>query len=351
MAYHVECYTKLTGKTPKGAPAKYSTKCDDPACDRMINAGDSITWTRRGSAVSTDSADEKTTATAPKGSMTALAAMLADDMRDLLGLTDLSALADEIASKVQTTVTIEIKRPEIQDPEKLGVQHRQFQRLLDMVIAGVNVYLPGPAGSGKTHASAAVARALGVKFHFTGAVKDEFGLLGFRTATGDTVRTPFREAFEHGGVFLFDEFDASDPNAIVSMNAALDNGVCAFPDGVIAKHPDFRLIAAANTFGLGATSEYVGRNRLDAATLNRFAFLSWDYDTDLETQISGNVTWAKRVQTIRARAREKGLKVLITPRATIMGAKLLAVGIPQSDVETSVIRGAMTDDQWSSIAA
>lgn len=114
-------------------------------------------------------------------------------------------------------------------PVQLGVVHRKAKDLITILDCGENVYLYGPAGSGKTTGAAQAAKALGLEFYFTGKLSDEYGLLGFKNATGETVRTPFREAYEHGGLFLFDEYDGSNPNAVVAMNAALANKICSFP--------------------------------------------------------------------------------------------------------------------------
>ena len=48
------------------------------------------------------------------------------------------------------------------------------------------------------------------------------------------------------------------------------------------------ILAAANTWGRGGDQQYVGRNQLDAATLDRFVLstLHVDYDTDLERDIA-----------------------------------------------------------------
>ena len=53
------------------------------------------------------------------------------------------------------------------------------------------------------------------------------------------------------------------------------------------RHPETILIAAANTIGRGADAQYVGRNQLDAATLDRFilAMIRVDYDPALECHI------------------------------------------------------------------
>src|SRR5690606_7558053 len=98
-----------------------------------------------------------------------------------------------------------------------------------MVAAGVNVWLAGPAGSGKTTAAEQVAKALKLKFYFNGAIDTEYKLSGFVDAHGRIVSTAFREAYTNGGVYLFDEVDASLPSATLAFNAALANGQCDFP--------------------------------------------------------------------------------------------------------------------------
>ena len=66
-------------------------------------------------------------------------------------------------------------------------------------------------------------------------------------------------------MFLFDDFDASDPVAAVEANEPLANGTCAVLDGMIPRHPDTITILTANTWGHGATNDYVGRMKQDGA--------------------------------------------------------------------------------------
>jgi MoxR-like ATPase len=157
-------------------------------------------------------------------------------------------------------------------------------------------------------------------------------LLGFIDAAGKYHRTPFREAYEFGGVYMFDEVDGSDNSALLALNAALANGSATFPDAVIRRHPDCIILASANTWGLGATAEYVGRAKIDAAFLSRFPVrFSWTYDEELEQEISGNDQFARRVQRARAKAKAAGLKVLIDPRASQAGAALIAAGFTSQE--------------------
>ena len=153
-----------------------------------------------------------------------------------------------------------------------------------------------------------------------------------------------------GGVFLWDEVDASNPAALVAFNAAIENGECAFPDATIEKHAHCYFVAAANTYGTGATHEYVGRTKLDAATLDRFVMLDWDTDEALELAIAGNTAWTRYVQAVRAAVKAAGIKHLVTPRASIRGNELLKIGVSVDTVVRGVVRKGLSDDQWNNIA-
>ena len=113
----------------------------------------------------------------------------------------------------------------------------------------LNVWLTGPAGTGKTTAAKYCANAFGLKFYFCGSIDTEYKLTGFIDAQGRCINTAFRTAYQEGGVFLFDECDSSLPAALLAFNAALANGEAAFPDAIVSRHPDFICIAAAKIHG------------------------------------------------------------------------------------------------------
>ena len=225
----------------------------------------------------------------------------------------------------------------------LGLQHFQFPDLVKMVTTGLNIFLVGPAGSGKTTAAINVAKALGVEFHFTGAIASEFKLTGFINAQGTIVSTEFRRAYENGGLFLFDEIDASYPQAVLAFNAALSNNYMDFPDKRIERNKKFYCIAAANTYGQGADRQYVGRNQLDAASLDRFVFLDWTYDEKLETELTKNDEWSTYVQQARKVVDDLKIRHVVSPRASFHGATLLAVGIEREVVEKTCLWKGMDE--------
>lgn len=232
--------------------------------------------------------------------------------------------------------TVEIKIPKM-PPVKVDVAHTALPDLICAVMAGSSPFLVGPAGSGKTTLAEQVATVLKRKFYMAARVTSEFKLMGFIDAHGNVVRTQFREAFEHGGVFLFDEVDASDADALTAFNAALANGLGDFPDGMIRKHKDFVAIAAGNTFGRGADRQYVGRNQLDAATLDRFQVFEVDYDEQLELELTGDAEWCRYVQKVRRAIEAEKVRHIVSPRASMAGARLLAAGMDRSKVEEATV--------------
>lgn len=212
------------------------------------------------------------------------------------------------------------------------------------------VFLPGPAGSGKTTAAQHLARDFGIDWHHNGAIDADYRLLGFIDAAGRYHDTEFRKAYETGGVYLFDEVDASNPNALVALNAALENQHCAFPDRTVERHKDCHIIAAANTYGTGATFDYVGRNKLDGATLDRFIFLAWPFDEELERALSTRPDWTEKVIGWRTCAQcAPSLRHLITPRATIRGSALLDVGLTEEEVIACTVKKGLSDSQWDEL--
>jgi hypothetical protein len=225
-----------------------------------------------------------------------------------------------------------------------GLHHKDLPKLIRELKTGNNIMLVGPAGSGKTTLAHQCSEALGVAFYFNGAISSEYKLTGFMDAQGRIVSTAFRKAYENGGLYLFDEIDASMPDALLAFNAALANGHMDFPDGAINRHKDFYCIAAANTFGKGADRVYVGRNQLDAASLDRFAMICIDYDESLERALAGNDNWTDKVQRVRKAVYEHKIRHVISPRASINGAKSLASGASEHDVmEMHIWKGLDAD--------
>lgn len=277
------------------------------------------------------------------------------DVVDPLAL-DTAVALDRLSTKIDAlqpkVVQIVIKdRPAV---TLKGVQHKAFGDIMLSIGAGCNTFLVGPAGTGKTTMVAQAADALGLDFHAENltAATTEYALKGFKDANSKYVPTKLREFFQNGGVYLLDEIDNANPNVLGVLNSALSNGFMAFPDAMVKKHENFIAVAAGNTYGNGATAEYVGRNPIDGATLDRFAFFNVDIDESVEDAMLAGYplpsatakTWITAVRRSRQNVGEAGLRVIVSPRATANGAALLAQGMDMEKVyAATVLKGAKQD--------
>jgi len=244
-----------------------------------------------------------------------------------------------IAREAVHVVTVQVQRPGEAPRVVEGLHHTRFPRLLELLSAGLHVYLYGPAGTGKSSAAKNAAGALGLSFGSTGKVESKYDLVGFRDAHGRVVRTAFREVWEHGGLFLLDEMDRSDPSAVLALNNGLATGLLDFPDATVAKHPSTVIVAGGNTRLSGGDRNYTGAVAQDASVADRFAFLSWGYDERLERALAGEdmLDWVLFVQAVRKAAAKLRIDVLATPRASISGAALLRRGDRREDVEDETL--------------
>ncbi len=247
------------------------------------------------------------------------------------------AIAAQRPHKVEIYVNDEMKGA-------TGRTHFQFDKIMRALTTRVPLWITGEAGAGKTHSVHQAAEVLSLPYYSLscGIETGKHELFGYMSATGEYSTTAFRNAYENGGVFLFDEIDAGSAEVFTSMNAALANSGVTFPCGTyVKKHKDFIAVACANTTGDGANMKYVGRQQIDKATTDRFAMIHFKYDEELEMDICGNRDWARLVQRLRHKIKEVNPEFIVSPRASINGAKLLAAGFTESEVvDMVVLKGA-----------
>jgi DNA polymerase III delta prime subunit len=303
---------------------------------------------------------------------------ISKSVRDITSdIVDIHKKIEEISIKSATVIDI-IKSPEL-PPIHLDIVHFQFPKLLKAANSRnrngsrSNIWLYGPAGTGKTAAAEKLAeilfgagyaskneatRALYKSFYgheqdyfnYNGSLMTKYELMGYMDANGKYVSTAFRKAWEFGGVYLFDEIDTSMPDALNALNGALANSVAPFPDKMVPRHKDCIILAGANTTGLGGGIEYIGAMMQNAAFLDRWDWLKWPHDDALETALCANKDWLLRVRKVRQNWINKGIKGhLITMRATLKGERLLAAGLSQAEVEEMVLKCGLSDAQWDMI--
>lgn len=113
-----------------------------------------------------------------------------------------------------------------------------------------------------------------------------------------------------------DEIDASIPEVLIILNAAIANRYFNFPCGRVYAHPDFRVVAAGNTLGTGADSQYTGRYCLDRASLDRFAIVHIDYSPKIDLESAGGDSeLSKFAQTFRQVCTDTGIQCLCSYRS------------------------------------
>ncbi|MFI5609924.1 AAA family ATPase [Amycolatopsis sp. NPDC051903] len=257
---------------------------------------------------------------------------------------------EKLLAKFSPTV-VSVVLPEGKKVELAEDTHAVLPELLLALHARCHVLLVGPAGTGKSMLARHAASALGLEFQALslGPTTPMSKVFGYYDANGQYHDTPFRRAFQHGGVMLLDELDNGHPGLLAELNQALALGVCAFADGMVTAHPDFRMVATGNTYGTGGDRQYVGRQTLDSATLDRFVVIDVPIDEGLEERIARRHAPShpdavdeliEEIRDLRETALEKKLPVIISPRASIDGAKLLEAGATVEQVmQWRVIRG------------
>jgi len=272
--------------------------------------------------------------------------------------------------KHEVTKQIDNLRPQVThisvgnrpEPVKIaGVLHNRFEDILQTVSAGVHAYLVGSAGTGKSTIGKQVADSLNVPFasKSVSGQTPESSLVGYMAGGGNYVGTEFRRIFEFGGVFLLDEVDNGNPNVLNVLNSALANDSMAFADGMVQRHKDFVAIATANTYGNGATAEYVGRNPIDKAFLNRFATIDIDIDERVEDAMLNSVglsaevarLWITAIRKARTNVFANNLRVIVSPRNTLNGAKQIGSGMAPAKAFATQITAGLKPEQLDKVMA
>lgn len=234
-----------------------------------------------------------------------------------------------------------------------GPTHAALTTVLAVLGAGLHAVLVGPAGTGKSTLAQQAAHALGLELFAmsVGPATPPSKMFGYQDAHGGYHRTPLRDAYERGGLMLLDELDNGHPGVLTELNQALSLDVCAFPDGMVRRHDRFRLVATANTFGFGGDRRYVGRQALDAATLDRLVTVEVGIDEQLEARLVHAHAPTRpeeadrvlaEVRRLRRIADEKQLPLVFSPRAGIHAARLLQRGARLSEAIALCVTGGLS---------
>jgi cobaltochelatase CobS len=148
------------------------------------------------------------------------------------------------------------------------------------------LYLSGPSGCGKTTMALQVAARLGwgVEQLTLCGKSESADLIGHATLRrGELVFEygPLVRAMRRGEILILNEIDLMPPGDLAALNDVLEGKPLTITQNlgeVIAPAPGFRVIATANTKGMGdPLGFYSGARTLNQAFLDRWRFVELDY--------------------------------------------------------------------------
>lgn len=150
--------------------------------------------------------------------------------------------------------------------------HGASEYVARLVKADIPALLTGPAGTGKSTNAKYAAKQAGLNYYEVNLAGAMASAIKGKDRLKEFIVSQFTVAYSEGGLLCIEEMDAAHPTVLTAINNAIaGDEFWNDADGKVHKrHPDFRIVATANTLGTGATKQYNGRNKLDGATLDRF---------------------------------------------------------------------------------
>jgi len=235
----------------------------------------------------------------------------------------------------------EFVRPEYPAPAQGVIAPSYWERLIDyMRDPRPVIALVGPAGNGKTTTAEAALLALGYTYNVVDGTEflTPADLVGFKSysPTEGTIWQDARVAkmvryAEQNDVpcaILINEWDALNPKtAMIFQGAFQDAGRYIelpgnpFEDRLMLP-PNFVFVLTMNTYGTGATRQYVGRNAMDGATMDRVSIIPTVYEN--EANILQSKGYSRTLATrLEAWAKDVRIKIDATGERVILSNRTL----------------------------
>ena len=217
-----------------------------------------------------------------------------------------------------------------------------------------NVYLHGPAGTGKSYMIKRIADAIDAGYWETGIVNMKEELLGFTDAGGRYIEPECVKILKNGKagkkitIMLFDEFDGMPNSVTLTWNNIFASRRFTTPQGTFNVHPSVRFVATGNTT-MDGSDEFYDRETVDKSVKTRWLFKAIDYDKKIEKKLA-DADIVEFLQGLRRAKNNCGLDLFVTYRefTALQWAKgIIADGIMDAEqaLDTCVFKGLTDDDK------
>lgn len=237
-----------------------------------------------------------------------------------------------------------------------------YDKAAQILNAGFNLYLTGPAGCGKSEAARQLASSLGLPYFLSAGAESKRDFFGYtRARNGETYFVPGKAtaAATDGGLLHIDEADSLDPGIALALNPILnplqDNkhiDLPEHPDGGIQVSDKFRAIACGNTNGRALSRNYAGTQVQNGAFMSRFVILPVDYERAIEEKLLHryglNGTTDKlldKAYKIRASIKSNMMSIDLATRDLMAMAKLIAAGVFTHEESWQVFGARLSQDE------
>lgn len=211
------------------------------------------------------------------------------------------------------------------------------------------IALVGPAGNGKTTVAKAAMAAMGYAYVEIDCTEytepaDLIGGMLIKAENGGTssvwVDGAITRAFKEGMGIILNEYDALNPRAALCLQSVFQDAGrdaqgryvttvgCPEHDRVYPAG-DCPAILSLNTYGMGGSRQYVGRNTMDAASMDRLTILTTGYENESAILVAHGYTQdtARRLEIWAAGVRKQidgnQLKIILSNRTLIRLAQAI----------------------------
>lgn len=270
-------------------------------------------------------------------------------------------------------------------PNTETVKLSWFDRLSTDVSLGRTIAIRGPAGNGKSTGAVYVLEQKGYKVYHMDCTDSTTvdQLIGGVTPIPDGkggISMEFKDGLfaqafkDPKAAVVLDEFDSLDPRVALCLQSALHrnsggNGkrkvsASDAPNGHFISLGDCPIVVTMNTFGNGATREYVGRNAMDAASMDRFdSILDTSYEAEKEIigskfgqekaekysgEIDRIIKWAA---TVRTKIEEKSMRIVLSTRRLIdIAESVIVLGIDPTNAVAREFKTRLSPSELTALS-